>query len=414
MRQDFRLRPPPADFYEKFTVAGAVLLVVIELAYIVISAPGFWRPTAEAPGSTAFGRDFLNTWMGGRSAFGDGPAAWFDFAAYNAHLKAFVGDPNLHDYVWSYPPHILLLIWPAGLLPYLPAFLLWTGLGLALFAYAAARGGVQRGNLLFVAVAPAVALNVFFGQNGLFTAAILVAGLANLERRPGLSGILFGILTVKPQLGLLLPLVLVLTGNWRAMAAAAITTLAMVGATAWLWGVETWIGYVQKVLPMQHHLQEHGIGLLLISIPSPFYAVRLLQLPLGLAWSVQALVSAVTVAAVIWTFWRPRDPVLSQALLVTAIFLVSPYTMTYDMIVLGWAIALLRQHADPEPVDHYLMMAVWTLPVTMMLAGLMHIPLAMIVLPLFGARLLLRLAQAPDTVVAGARAPHPVHAARTA
>ena len=70
--------------------------------------------------------------------------------------------------------------------------------------------------------------------------------------------------------------------------------------------------------------------------------------------------SAAAVAAVIWTFWRRRDPVLSMALLITATFLVTPYSLNYDMVVLGWVAALLRQRQGNEPVDHYLIVAVWT------------------------------------------------------
>jgi len=52
----------------------------------------------------------------------------------------------------------------------------------------------------------------------------------------------------------------------------------------------------------------------------------------------------------------------------------------------------LRQREGNEPIDHYLIIAVWTLPLTMMLAALIHIPLAMPVLAAFAARLVWRLA----------------------
>ena len=48
------------------------------------------------------------------------------------------------------------------------------------------------------------------------------------------------------------------------------------------------------------------------------------------------------------------------------------------MVVLGWVLALLRQREGNEPIDHYLIIAVWTLPVTMMLAGLIYMPLAVL------------------------------------
>jgi alpha-1,2-mannosyltransferase len=297
------------------------------------------------------------------------------------------------SYFWSYPPHILLLIWPFGLMPYLPAFALWTLGGFALFLYCASCGGIERKHLFFVAVAPAVAINVFIGQNGFFTAALLIGGLINLDRRPVLSGILFGILTVKPQLGLLLPLMLVASGRWRAIASAVATTVALVAATSWLYGADVWSAYFREVVPVQRFLQEHGNGLLFLQIPSAFYAGRMIGLPLGGAWALQAIVSAVAAAAVIWTFWRRRNPVLSMSLLIVATFLATPYALNYDMVVLAWVAALLRQRAGNEPLDHYLIVAVWTLPLAMMLAGLIHIPLAMIVLPALATRLVWLLAQ---------------------
>jgi putative flippase GtrA len=389
-----KLAPPAPgpDFYTLLTVIGCAMFASAEIAYFLFSpAPSFFTPSVDGFGGTAIGRDFLNTWMGGRSALAEGPAAWFDFRVYNDLLRALIGITE--SYFWSYPPHVLLFIWPFGLMPYLPAFVLWTLGGFALFLYAAAAGGVERKHLLFVAVAPAVAVNALIGQNGFFTAALLIGGLVNLDRRPVLAGMLFGILTIKPQLGLVLPLVLMASGRWRTIVAAAATTAALVAATSWLYGADIWMAYLRNVVPVQHFLQEHGNGMLFLQIPSTFYAARLVGLPVSLAWVLQAVVSAVAVAAVIWTFRRRRDPVLSMALLVAAIFLVTPYSLNYDMVVLGWVLALLRQRAGNEPIDHYLIIAMWTLPLTMMLAGLVHIPLAMPVLAAFATRLVWRLAR---------------------
>lgn len=394
MAQGFALSPPREEIYDKLTVAGAVFVACIEVAYILLSnTPSFYLPSIEAPGQTAFGRDFLNTWMGGRSALGEGPAAWFDLPVYNQFLREFMGRPDLHHYYWSYPPHILLFIWPFGLMPYLAGFVVWTCLGLALFVFALRTGGIERKHLLFVAVAPAVGLNIFFGQNAFFTAALLIGGLANLDRRPVLAGILFGILTIKPQLGFLLPLMLVLTGRWRVILCAAVTAISLVAVTTLLYGADIWSAYLNLVVPQQRRLIETWEGLMFLQVPSVFYAVRLVGLPVSVAWPIQFLASAVVLAAVAWTYVRRRDPVLSTAILVTAIFLFSPYTLSYDMVVLGWTVALLRQRADNDPLDHWLLIAVWILPLAMMLGGLIRIPVAVLVLTMFGARLLYRLAR---------------------
>jgi len=399
MARAFPLPKLADDIYAKFTLAGGVLLCSLEVIYFAISDwPSFFLPSVDAFGHTAIGRDFLNVWMGGRSALADGPAAWFDFPAYNQFLRDFLGRPDLHDYFWSYPPHILLFIWPFGLMPYLAAFVLWIALGFAVFLFAAVASGIERRQLMFISVAPAVTINVFIGQNGFFIAALLIGGLINLDRRPVLAGILFGILSIKPQIGLLLPLLLVLAGRWRVIMSAALTIVLLVVMVACLYGPEIWSAYVAKVLPQQRFLQTHLGGLLFLQVPSAFFAGRLVGLPLGLAWLAQAIVSALALAATIWTFWRRRDPVLSIGLLVTAIFLVSPYTLNYDMVVLAWVVGLLRAREDNEPIDHYLLLAVWCLPIAMMLAGLAYIPVAIVVLPAFAARLLWKLSRATAAV----------------
>jgi alpha-1,2-mannosyltransferase len=396
--------PAPAtaaeELYSKLTVAAAAFFLVLEGCYLATSAlHGGLHPPIDVSGY-AIGRDFINVWMGGKSAFAGGPAPWFDLAAYNDAITALFGT-QLPTHYWSYPPHLILFTWPFGLMPYLAAYALWCIAGVALYVVAAAGGNFRRDHLLFLAMAPGVAVCVFFGQNGFFTAALLIAGLVSLDRRPLFAGVMFGILTVKPQLGLLLPLMLIMTGRWRTIAAAAVTTAVLVALTSALFGADVWIAYLDKVTPQQHWLLTEGGGLLQAMVCSAFAAARLVGLPIAAAWGVQAVVSAAAVMAVVWTYWRRRDPVLSTAVLVAATFLATPWSLTYDLVVLGWVVDLLRRRFDNEVVDHRLAIAVWTLPVTAMLAGAVHIPLAPLVLVLFMGRHLWRLSQEQTSVPSG-------------
>jgi hypothetical protein len=380
-----------ADFYAKWTVGAAVFFVTLEIFYLVLAGlPPLGKPWVDGT-HFVIGRDFLNTWMGGRSVFGDGPAAWFDLRVYNAALRDLLGTPYQEHY-WSYPPHVLLFIWPLGLMPYLPAYIAWCAIGIALYLLACSSA-IPRDRLVFVAVAPAVAVCVFFGQNGFYTAALLIGGLLNLDRRPVVAGVLFGILSVKPQIGLLLPVLLLLERRWLTIAVAAATVAVLVAATAMLFGWNVWLEFWQKVIPQQQWLTAHGGGLLFEMVSSVYYGARLLNLPEGVAWTMQAIVATLALAAVVWTYWRRRDPALSLALFVTATFLVTPYILNYDMVMLGFVVALLRERADNTMADHWLSIAVWTLPVTMMIAAAGWIPLAPIALIVFASRLVWRLGQ---------------------
>src|SRR6266481_6505738 len=74
---------------------------------------------------------------------------------------------------------------------------------------------------------PAVFINLGHGQNGLLTAALLGAALLMLTRQPLLSGTLFGLLAYKPQFALVIPIALLASNQWRAIAAAAATIMAL-------------------------------------------------------------------------------------------------------------------------------------------------------------------------------------------
>jgi alpha-1,2-mannosyltransferase len=166
------------------------------------------------------------------------------------------------------------MTWPLAFLPYLPAYLVWCALGMALYVAAASDGGRRPERLLMLVVAPAAWINIFAGQSGFLTAALMIAGLAGLDRRPVLSGICFGLLTIKPQLGVLIPLMLVLTQQWRAILAAALTVAALVIATGLLFGFDIWPEYFRQVTPLQSEILTAGQGIFTIMMPTVFMNAR--------------------------------------------------------------------------------------------------------------------------------------------
>src|SRR3546814_13973031 len=87
--------------------------------------------------------------------------------------------------------------------------------------------------------------------NGFLTGALLIGGLRLLGTKPIVAGILFGILTVKPQLGILLPFALLAARQWTAIAAAGATTVLLVGISVLLFGWESWQAYIDLVIPLQ-------------------------------------------------------------------------------------------------------------------------------------------------------------------
>jgi hypothetical protein len=117
----------------------------------------------------------------------------------------------------------------------------------------------------------------------------------------------------------------------------------------------------------------------------------MIGVPVAAAYAAQSAVSLAALAAVVWAYAKPRDPILSQALLVTAAILATPYAFSYDMVVFAWVIVRLRRRADESPWDAALNVAVWLLPIAMIPFGLHHIPAASLILLAFAGRLIWRL-----------------------
>jgi hypothetical protein len=205
---------------------------------------------------------------------------------------------------------------------------------------------------------------------------------------------LFGLLSIKPQLGVLIPLMLVLTGRWRTIVAATATIAVLVAVTAIAFGPEVWTAYIRDAMPPQRRYAFEGFSNFMMQMPTPFMNAKVAGLPLWACFAVQGVVSAATLAAVMWTYWRRRDPVLSMALLVTAIFTVTPYAFNYDMVVFGFVIVKLMDRTDNAPLDYALMLAVFATPALTVVMGMTGVlPFSSLPLVAFGARLLWRMVQ---------------------
>src|SRR5260370_32053379 len=98
----------PASVSEKvyayFTAVGVgILLGIVGLDFKLAAAQSF--PTFVLdPVGFPVGRDFLNTWMGGRSAFSGGPADWFDLNVYGAALLKVTGIGGFSLFCCCSPP----------------------------------------------------------------------------------------------------------------------------------------------------------------------------------------------------------------------------------------------------------------------------------------------------------------------
>ena len=164
-----------------------------------------------------------------------------------------------------------------------------------------------------------------------------------LEKRPFIAGLLLGCLVYKPQFALLLPLLLLVLGNWRAIAGAAVSSLALIGVTLALWGWPVWQAFLDSLPLSQSIVIEQGrTGW--EKIMSPFAAVRSWGGTVDVAYAVQA---AFTIASIGLTLWLARTarPDVRNAAVTAAVLISTPYVLDYDFVVLLAGIAFLWRDA---------------------------------------------------------------------
>lgn len=304
------------------------------------------RDTGQA--LTANGRplgdDFVNFWSGAFLAWHGRAADVYNWPVYHAFQQGIVG-ADLGPYNYSYSPILLLLTAPLAALPYIPGLSAWLAVSWFAFYRALRLALPGRDATLLALAAPAVFVNAYGGQNGCWTAALLGGGLSLLDRRPVLAGVMFGLLTYKPHLGLLIPVALLAARRWNAMLAAIITAAALIALSIALFGTDVWGGYLRHADRLRHVAIEDGAGVWHRTI-SLFVFARRLGADVPTAYLVQIIAGLTAAAAVAVAWFRDAPLPVRGALLVLGTFLATPYLQDYDMVIGAFIAVWLMNAAD--------------------------------------------------------------------
>ena len=342
-----------------FAPWASIAITAATLAATFVTASG----TVDAWGRP-LGTDFSQMWTAGRMALDGHAAGVYDWGQHHAVQQLTHGRTDIPFYGFHYPPLFLLVAAPLAALPYVPALIIWQALTLFATAWLVTRIVPSRETLLLALGCPVVFVCLAHGHNGFLTAFLLGGGLLWLERRPWLSGALLGLLAYKPQFGLIIPLILIAGGHWRAVAGATLAVLLAGATTLLLWGIEPWQAFLASLGPTQSVVLEQG-GIGWHKIQSAFAAVRAWHGSIGLAYGVQTVVALLVIAANIW-LWRTAQPrELRNAGAMIGALLVTPYGLDYDMVVIMVALAFFVAFALREgfwPWERTVLAIAWIMP----------------------------------------------------
>lgn len=328
------------------------------------------------------GTDFSNVYAAGVLTLEGHAGDAYDPALQHAAEKKIFG-AGTPFYGWHYPPFFLMAAAALATFPYPWALFAWMALTIPAYL-AVTRAICARPQTLLIAAAfPAVFVNLGHGQNGFLTAALLGGGLLWLDRRPTLAGLLIGLLAYKPQFGILIPLVLLVTGRWTVIVTACATVAVLAVVSRLALGASVWQAFAGSAEFSRTVVLEAG-ATGWEKIQSIFSAVRNFGGPIEIAYAAQIALMFALAASLI-SLWRGRAAYeLKAAALVIACLLATPYVLDYDLVVLAIAIAFLARHGFANGFRDYeasLLAAAWAVPlIARGVMGATFVPLGLLTL----------------------------------
>lgn len=336
---------------------------------------------AFQPKGATFLLDFMSVYAAGETVHEGSPVKAYDWKGqgererriellYGEKARQRLGDPNVpYDGIpWLYPPMFLSVAWLVSFLPFFPAAAAYGAGGVLLLGVVLYKLMPRRKESLWALAAfPSLYVNLLSGQNGALTTTLLGAGLYLLSKRPLAAGGVFGLLSYKPHLFVLVPLVLFVGRQWKALGAAVASAGLCAALSLAVFGIEPWIEFVRGLgAARAFYLENDGMCKWLGILHSAFSMVRIYGGSIEAAYAVQGIVS-VAVVWVVLEIWRHKGASLAVrgAALAVAALLASPYSFGYDQVILAIPIAMLAREGMEKgfmPYEKIMLFGLWLLP----------------------------------------------------
>ncbi len=282
--------------------------------------------------------DFTNIWAAGALARAGRLATLYSPAAFNGWKEALLGRV-IERGDWIYPPGILpfgaLLSW----LPLPVAFWGWNAASLAGIILVLRRARLGWAVIALTIVSPAEYRCLALGQLGGIFGCFALAGLLLARENPVFSGILLGLVTLKPQPGVIVPVAWAAARYWRALLAGAVIA-AVLAVIPLLWfGPQSWALFFTEAGPAARAiLQARFPQTYQLNGVSIFWMCRSLGLGNAVSYAVQAAGALAAIVLVFLAWRRGGDRVVLSCFTIFLSLFVMPYAYNTDMV--GYTAAL--------------------------------------------------------------------------
>jgi len=321
--------------------------------------------TCMRVGTAILGIDYADYYAAGRMVLEGDLSRVYDFMAHHAALERIFGDiPFLLE--WVYPPTFLLPIVPLALLPFSISYPVWLILTFIPAAFAVYYlSGKNKFAPIWYLLYPGAVLNIRWGQNGFLTAALLGFGVYFIESNPLLAGLMFGLLTFKPQMALVPFAVMLLTKKWKAFGWSCLFAFALALLSALVFGFDTWVNFFVTSPGNAARLAASWVTTNW-GIPTLSTSLRCLGLNGIWLYGSLAVVAALALYACVRVWNATKVFSLRMAAIFITMFLAFPYISLYDFAIFGIPMTLMIYdwQTKKEYAFHpMLLLLLWLLPI---------------------------------------------------
>ena len=307
-------------FVPAILLAVALYVMVIDLLHM---------PSGRLRGQTWAGVDFHTYFAAALVGLQHGWDEMYDQSLVRSVQGELV--PRQFTQPFLSPPVDSWLAAPLTALPYGVALAVWASVLVLALVVALGWTTSYRGPARIAAVAVAmtpwwVLLAIYVGQVvPLVAAAVIVAWRLVKEDREIGAGMLLSVLALKPNTAVLVPLVLLAAGRWRAFVAFAAASVVVAGLSIQAVGLDGLNDYVGSLNPLPG-------GASALTVGGAF----------GLSGTVATVVRAgIVLAALVAAFTQRGRPGMAMAMGAIASLLTAPYLHNSDLCLLvaaGWIV----------------------------------------------------------------------------
>ncbi len=286
--------------------------------------------------------DYTLFWLVGRLAAQNGAASVYHPARTFTGLAQILPD-QAHLLPFMYPPQMLPLTFLIALPPISVSYYAFEIISITAAAFLLRRAGLSRFVIAAGLLSPAAMYCAYYGEFGIICGALLAAGLLHLQSNPRTGGALLALLCIKPQYGLLAPVLLLARGDKRAWAATAAVLAGLSALSLLGFGWSSWSAFLgPDHTAIQAWLQRPFGNGDQLNGTSVFWMARSFGAGMPLAYAIQLCCSAAA-ALCAWQLWRRGDIARETRAAVTICLclVASPYSYDNDMVAYSIACAML-------------------------------------------------------------------------